>query len=375
MRRRGARLEVATDTLLSYSDRIMSSSSSLRNRVRQHRIQRGWSQAQLAELAGISRTAVSAIEGERLVPSVAAALSLARVLDCSVEQLFGAPQTQSAELAWAWEPAAMPCRFWTAEIDGRTLFYPAEGGPSFGIPHDGVARGESLRSPPSSPADSTLVMACCDPAASLLIADFARRSGFRLLAFHRSSRQALDLLQNGLVHVAGVHFATAERPAQNATVVKQSLGEGFRLLRAARWSEGVALSPTSGVRSIRGALGDKKLRWVGREEGSAARECLDELCSHRLHPRRVAFDHRGVAEAIRCGWADAGVCLQIACDEVGLRFLSVREEVFDLCYSARHENDPRVRALVDLVSSAEYRSVIGDLPGYRTVDTGEVQAV
>jgi DNA-binding XRE family transcriptional regulator len=49
---------------------------------------RQWSQADLAQRAGISRAAVSAIEGERLSPSVATALALAAVFECSVEELF-----------------------------------------------------------------------------------------------------------------------------------------------------------------------------------------------------------------------------------------------------------------------------------------------
>ncbi len=59
------------------------------NRVREQRLARGLSQADLAVQSGLSRPAVSAIEIGRLVPSVAAALALARVFGCSVEELFG----------------------------------------------------------------------------------------------------------------------------------------------------------------------------------------------------------------------------------------------------------------------------------------------
>jgi DNA-binding XRE family transcriptional regulator len=62
---------------------IMAPNRPLPNRVKQHRLQRGWSQEQLAENAGISRAAVSAIEIPRLVPSVAAALALARAFHCT----------------------------------------------------------------------------------------------------------------------------------------------------------------------------------------------------------------------------------------------------------------------------------------------------
>ncbi|HQX53841.1 MAG TPA: helix-turn-helix domain-containing protein, partial [Planctomycetaceae bacterium] len=50
------------------------------NRVRERRVERSLTQAQLADRAGISRTAVTAIEGANLVPSVVTALSLAAAL-------------------------------------------------------------------------------------------------------------------------------------------------------------------------------------------------------------------------------------------------------------------------------------------------------
>ncbi len=63
----------------------------LTNHVRAFRLERGWSQAELAQRSGISRTAVSAIEIQRLTPSVSAALALAAALECRVEDLFGTP--------------------------------------------------------------------------------------------------------------------------------------------------------------------------------------------------------------------------------------------------------------------------------------------
>jgi DNA-binding XRE family transcriptional regulator len=54
--------------------RIMAAARQEPNRVRPYRESRGWSQAELARRAGISRAAVSAIEVNRLVPSVTAAL-------------------------------------------------------------------------------------------------------------------------------------------------------------------------------------------------------------------------------------------------------------------------------------------------------------
>src|SRR5262245_52446966 len=95
------------------------------NLLRQKRQARGWSQEELARQAGISRAAVSAIESAKLVPSVAAALALAAVLECSVEAIFGRVEISAATpWSWAWPPPSFPCRYWQAEVHGQMWLYP-----------------------------------------------------------------------------------------------------------------------------------------------------------------------------------------------------------------------------------------------------------
>jgi len=352
----------------------MAPNQAARNRVREYRRLRGWSQLGLAERAGISRAAVSAIEVGRAVPAVTAALALASVLGCSVESLFGSAPRGPAEPEWAWPPTRSPSRYWLARIRGRTLRYPVEATEVGVTAHDGVYRDGAFFPAGDADPDATLVVACCDPAVGLLAAEYTRSSGFRLLALPRPSHLALELLGRGLVHVAGVHFATGEAPGGNAAAVRDILGGRVRLLRVARWEEGLAVGAGTAVTSVGGAL-RARLRWVGREPGSAARQCLDELRRHAQPPRRVAYDHRGVAEAVRCGWADAGVCHRLAGEEAGLRVFTVRREQFDLCYPSDAEDDPRVVALVRVVRSARYRWLLGELPGYDAAPAGEVQTV
>ncbi|MGH3294325.1 MAG: helix-turn-helix transcriptional regulator, partial [Trebonia sp.] len=50
---------------------------------------RGFSQQQLASMAGVSRQAVSAVESGHSDPSLRVALALAQALGLSVEELFG----------------------------------------------------------------------------------------------------------------------------------------------------------------------------------------------------------------------------------------------------------------------------------------------
>jgi molybdate-binding protein/DNA-binding XRE family transcriptional regulator len=349
------------------------SNSELTNCIRDRRIQRQWSQQELAERAGIARASVSAIETGRLVPSTAAALSLSTALGCRVEDLFQLKSSQTPSPQWAWPPVGSgPHRFWTAEVGGRHWLFPADASRDMAAPHDGVQRGGALERRCDAPPP-TLVLASCDPAAKLLAAEVARTSGVRLLVFFRSSRAALALLKQGLVHAAGLHL---DRPggAGNVDAVRDELGSGYRLIRAASWEEGVAAGADPAARTLRGLL-RAKTRWVAREPGSGARQCLDSLLGPASKPRRLAADHRGVAEAVRSGWADAGVCPRIVAEEAGLTFFSVRDEAYDVCFAESLADDPRIAALVSTLQSASYRRQIDDLPGYNGHDLGHAASV
>jgi molybdate-binding protein/transcriptional regulator with XRE-family HTH domain len=339
-------------------------------RVRDRRSQRGWTQSELARRAGVSRAAVSAIETNRLVPSVSAALKLAACLECTVEELFGRAPAGSPP-TWAWSEPASACRYWRADVAGRLLFFPAEETLAGVVAHDGVSSDQRDHTRSDADPSRTLILAGCDPAGGLLAAEYARQTGFRMIVLGRSSAAALELLARGCVHVAGAHLAAAGERRGNAAIVRRKLGQSAGLLRLARWEEGVALSKAASPSTISGAL-RSRLSWVGREPGSGARRCMDQLLGDRRRPSRIARDHRGVAYAIRSGWADAGVCLRLASEEAGLQFLSVQREDYDLCFARASESDPRLQALIRVVRSPGYRRLLADLPGYDVSETGSL---
>ena len=58
------------------------------NRVRELRVERGWTQQQLADAVGVSRQSINSIECERYVPSLPLALTFARVFKRSTDDIF-----------------------------------------------------------------------------------------------------------------------------------------------------------------------------------------------------------------------------------------------------------------------------------------------
>lgn len=60
----------------------------IQNRIRELRVERGWTQQQLADAVHVSRQSINSIERNRYVPSLALALSFARVFDCATDTIF-----------------------------------------------------------------------------------------------------------------------------------------------------------------------------------------------------------------------------------------------------------------------------------------------
>lgn len=67
-----------------------TSASGRQNAVKQARQRAGLTQAALAQQAEVTRQTIVAVEAGDYAPSVYLALGIARCLDASVEQLFGA---------------------------------------------------------------------------------------------------------------------------------------------------------------------------------------------------------------------------------------------------------------------------------------------
>ena len=62
--------------------------SSLGNHLKEERIRKGLSQADLAARVRVSRKTINTVENQVFVPSAILALRLARALDTTVERLF-----------------------------------------------------------------------------------------------------------------------------------------------------------------------------------------------------------------------------------------------------------------------------------------------
>ena len=60
----------------------------MKNQIRELRAARGWSQAHLADLLGVSRQTVIAIETGRYDPSLPLAFTISKLFDQAIESIF-----------------------------------------------------------------------------------------------------------------------------------------------------------------------------------------------------------------------------------------------------------------------------------------------
>jgi putative molybdopterin biosynthesis protein len=365
-------------------------------RLRLARQARGFSQQQLAGMAGVSRQAVSAVESGLSDPSLRVALALARALGLTVEELFGPGNMVSPVAARPVAPlGAQQARVTLAPVGGELVALPLSGTRASRagfLPADGLAcaadekkpgTGEAERSVrPIAPPRPTLVVAGCDPAIPLLEPPLGLLDPpVELSWWECPSAEALRLAADGLVHVAGAHLRGPSGD-YNTGPAADLLPQGSEVIGFCSWREGLALRPELGS-DVTG-LGDVvrcRLRLVNREPGSEARSVLDrELASAGVdagHASQLpgygtrAAGHLQAAAAIAAGLADAGVVSEPAALTYGLAFVPLTAEHFDLVIPAAVQGSREVQALIRVLSSRWLLDQLASLPGYDPARCGE----
>lgn len=374
-------------------------------RLRLARQARGFSQQQLAGMAGVSRQAVSAVEAGHSDPSLRVGLALARALGMTAEELFGPGNVPEAVAARPVAPLGRAgARVALAPLGGSFVALPLVGDtatqagflPAGGVvaspgrvpgpvapgpvapgpvvagssgPADSAGPGEMVR--PIVPPRPTLVVAGCDPALPLLETPLARLDppvGFSW--WPCSSGEALRLAGAGLVHVAGVHLR-GRSGEYNTSEVSDRLGRrGAEVIGFSAWREGLVVRPGAGVSGLADVV-RRGLRLANREAGSEARRVLDrEAARLRIDPGELpgygtrATGHLQVASAVAAGLADAGVASEPAALAYDLDFLPLAAERFDLVVPADQVGSREVQALLKVLASPWLLAQLTTLPGY-----------
>ncbi len=351
-------------------------------RLRFSRQARGFSQLQLAGMAGVSRQAVSAVEAGLSDPSLRVALALSRALGMTVEELFGPAITEPTVPARPLAPVGPAgARVSLAPVGDSLVALPLTGATVTRAgfsPAGGRVQGPGEVSP-LGPPRPTLLVAGCDPALPLLEPPLALLDPpVSFLWWPCASHEALSLAAAGLVHVAGAHLRDAAGNYNTAAAAELITG-GADIIGFCSWREGLVLRPDlpPGIGGLR-AVAAAGLRLVNRDEGAEARHVLDrELAAAGLEPQSLpgydtrATGHLEVAAAIAAGLADAGIASEPAALAYGLRFIPLTQERFDLVVPTAQAGSREVQALLRALSSQWLLDQLASLPGYALSNCGE----
>lgn len=384
--------------------------SNIENRLRSLRTAKTLSQVALANMAGITRQAVSAIEANQYLPTTAVALRLAGALHCRVEDLFSLISTGDlieGDLiaASTMSPAGLAqMRVKVARVGDRLVVRPvASLGEllNFTVPADGLIVGKvgSVGRPGKASdrvrvrllrdrrtVEHEIAVAGCDPAI-FLAGEYLRRqqATTTLVGWTLGSGAALEALKRGEVHVAGLHVVDAKSGESNLPYLRKHLkADGFTVVTFATWEEGLMVRAGNPKRiQAIGDLARKDVTIVNREEGAGARMLLDgRLAVSGVKPKEVkgyaqeAASHFEVARLIVVGQADAGVGVWSAAKLLGLDFIPLQEERYDLVIPTPFlTSHPGLSNLLDTIVSRAFRTEIEALGGYDTRETGKVQTL
>lgn len=374
------------------------------NRLKSFRSKTGLSQGQLATRAGITRQAVSAIESNLYLPTTVVALRLASVLECHVEDLFSLVPTENTlegtlvgHLSQA-ETTTHPIRVKVSSVGKRTIVRPVTDlgeQLAFAVPADGYITGTDRKSSGNTvrvklsrdreAIEQEISVAGCDPAI-FLVGEHLRRHKDRttVVGWTMGSMTALQALQRGEVHVAGMHLFDPMTGESNLPFLRRSLkGSGYEVVTFATWEEGFLVRRGNPL-SIRSTadLAEPMVTLVNREEGSGARLLLDQqLRASGIDPAqvrgydRVASTHVDVARTIAQRQAEVGIGIRSAAQQFNLDFVPLQTARYDLVVPKSYlKSHPTLTHLFETLVSRPFRNEIAALGGYDTSETGTVRA-
>lgn len=215
-----------------------------------------------------------------------------------------------------------------------------------------------------------------------LIDSFLRRAHprFRLTSAHMGSLGGLLALQQGQCHLAGSHLLDPETGLYNRKAIADNLDEPALLIRLADREQGLVVLPgnPAAIRSI-ADLARPDARFINRQRGSGTRVLLDyQLAQLGIAPTAIPgyrdeeYTHMNVAAAVLSGRADAGLGVRSAAVALGLDFIPVGVEEYDLVIPRRQADDERILALLDVIRSGAFRRAVDGMGGYGTERTGDI---
>jgi molybdenum cofactor synthesis domain-containing protein len=252
---------------------------------------------------------------------------------------------------------------------------------SEGLEEDRPVTAELLV-PPEDIESTLVVLGSHDNTLDLLATLLRRRDPrLRLSSGHVGSLGGLMALSQGRAHLGGSHLFDPETNTYNIPYIQRYLaGVPLKLINLAWRQQGlmVALGNPKDIRGI-ADLARPGVRFINRQRGAGTRLLLDFLLKEEnLEPGaiqgydREEYTHMAVAVNVQSGTADVGLGILAAARALGLEFLPLLPERYDLVVPESTFRDERFQTLLAVIRSLEFQEGAASLGGYDLKDCGQI---
>ena len=255
------------------------------------------------------------------------------------------------------------------------------------IPPDkeGLARGEEVPAEllvtPDELERTLVVVGSHDMILDLLADDLMRNDPpMRLASSHVGSLGGLAALAQGTALLAGSHLLDTETGDFNFSFIEKHLpGVEIAVINLAVRHQGLMVA-RGNPKNILGVadLARQDVRFVNRQRGAGTRILLDyHLKLAGLAPSQVQgysqeeTTHMGVAANVQNGGADCGLGVYAAAKALGLDFVPLARERYDLVMPLASLEEPRVQALLKVMGSEGFKAKLAEVGGYEPTWCGE----
>lgn len=211
-----------------------------------------------------------------------------------------------------------------------------------------------------------------------------RRVGFTINVQSVGSMGGLLALKRKEAHLAGSHLLDEETGGYNISYIKRLLPDQKTAVVNLVFREQGLLVAKGNPKQIKGIadLVRDDVIYINRQRGAGTRVLLDYLLRREgISPadirgyEREKYTHIEVAAAVVNGEADAALGVMAAAKAMDLDFIPIAEERYDLVMPAEMLEDERIKYLLEVLRSAEFRTDVERLGGYRTDMCGDVLEV
>lgn len=208
--------------------------------------------------------------------------------------------------------------------------------------------------------------------------------GHRLTSAHVGSLGGLTALKEGRCHLAGTHLLGTDGAYNRQAIAEHLSGTPIKLVRLVDREQGLIVPPGNpqNIQTLADLL-RPDVTFINRQRGSGTRVLLDwELTRLTIDKSKIQgyeteeYTHTSVAVAVAGGRASTGLAVKAAALALGLGlgldFIPIATEEYDLAINAHIWNDPRIRNLLEVIKSQDFKQAATALGGYGLTHTGEL---